>query len=84
MNALDTLSPADQAEYEHVKNTLSDRSRGYTVRTTRKVAKAILLDGWWTWNGQFNDPIVKHIGLGVYEVSIKELEPKPLIPHERA
>ncbi len=75
--ALDTLSPAEQAEYQRVKDTLNSNRRGHAVRTTRKVAKALLLDGWWTWNGQFNDPVVKHIGLGVYEVSVKELDPKP-------
>lgn len=74
---LDILSAAEQVEYHSITSRLGSNPRGHTIRTTRKVAKAILLDGWWTWNGQFNDPVVKHIGLGVYEVSVKELEPKP-------
>ncbi len=74
---LDTLSAAEQLSYRHTRHELDENKRGHTVRVTRKVAKALLLDGWWTWNGQFNDPVVKHIGLGVYEVSVKELDPKP-------
>ena len=41
---------------------------GNKVQTVRKIAKEILLRGWFTYNGRFCDPKVKHIGCGVYEV----------------
>ena len=73
---IDTLNAAEKAEYAYIRETLGTMRLGHTTRTSRKVARAILRDGWWTWDGRFNDPIVTSVGLGLYDVSVRELHPK--------
>ena len=72
---LETLTPKEQAEFNRIRETLGALPLGHKIRTTRKIGRAILLDGWWTWNGRFCDPVVATIGLGLCDVSAKEFSP---------
>jgi hypothetical protein len=71
--ALDTLNETERKEFERIRNSLGQMRWGHKIRTSKKVARAILRDGWWTWNGRFCDPIVEPVGLGIVDVSVKEL-----------
>ncbi len=75
---IDTLRlPAEQAEFNRIRQNLGELRFGAKIRTSRKIAKAILGDGWWTWNGRFCEPVVEAVGLGLYDVSAKQFDPTP-------
>ncbi len=66
------LSSSEQAEVYRIQNVLGSLYEGAKVRTTRKIAKTILLNDWFTYDGRFCYPEAKHIGLGVYEISVRK------------
>lgn len=59
-------------EAERIQERLGRGNLQGTERTTRAVAKQMLLKGKYFWDGRLLEPVVKHLGLGVYEVSVKE------------
>lgn len=69
------LTADETEEYNRLKHNLGALRCGAKFRTSKKLAKRLLQEGWFTWNGRFLDPRVKHVGLGVYEVSVVLYEP---------
>ena len=61
-----------KAEVSYVQSVLGTRRIGFKTTTTRAVAKALLLGGWFFSGGYCCYPCAKSIGCGVYEVFLKE------------
>ena len=57
-----------------VQEQLGNGYPGFKVRCVRAVAQNVLLQGSYFWNGRNCNPIVKNLGVGVYEVSLEEPE----------
>ncbi len=45
--------------------------QGYKYRTTRKIAREVLLYGNYFYNGRLLAPRAKSVGCGIYEVSVE-------------
>ena len=60
-------------EVVKIKGRIGASRFGVKFTTVHKVAKQILLDGWFTYDGRFIQPKAKSIGCGVYEVWAKNL-----------
>ena len=61
-------------EVDRLQANLGSVHIGFKTRTTHAIAKALLLKGWYFWNGQKCTPIAKSVGCGVYEVSLSKEE----------
>ena len=44
---------------------------GYKARTTQPIAKQMLLNGDFFYNGNYLTPLVKSVGCGVYDVWVE-------------
>jgi len=62
-------------EADRIKDYLGSVRFGTKRTTVYKIAKQVLLDGWFTRNGRFIQPKAKSIGCGVYEIWGEELNP---------
>ena len=60
-----------EQERNKVQAQLGQNVCGTTINVDRPVAKAILLYGNFIYNGRMLTPKAKHIGCGVYELSVK-------------
>ena len=60
-----------QSEVTRIQNHLGSVYAGATSRTTQKVAKQILLEGWYFYNGRMCVPKAKSAGCGVWEISLE-------------
>ena len=58
---------------------LANAGSGHRVRCITAVARSILLEGEYHYNGRWCEPKAKSVGAGVYEVWLKETKG----PHER-
>lgn len=56
----------------HIQERLGNSREDYSERVDRPIAKAFLLRGNYFWNGSLCEPQAKHVGLGVYDVSVKK------------
>lgn len=63
-----TLSTNETEELDRISHNLAAMA-GSKTTTTRPVAKALLLRGWYFCQGEAREPIARHVGLGVYEIS---------------
>lgn len=59
-----------EKEAERLKCNLATYEAGYEVRCVTAVAKRILLDGLYSYNGHWCRPTAKSIGAGVYVVTV--------------
>ena len=57
-----------QAEVSQIQAVLATRFKGDKTRVVHQVAKALLLHGWYMYNGRGCTPIAKSVGCGVYDV----------------
>lgn len=64
----------DEAEMSRIKHNMAVIPHFITT-TTRAIAKQLLLDGWFFCQGHMRKPVVKHVGLGVYEVTSERFDP---------
>ena len=55
-------------EVDRLQEVLGTRYYGFKTWTTQKVAKALLLRGWYLMNGKGCNPVAKSVGCGVYDV----------------
>lgn len=60
------------AEVDRLQGVLGSRYCGFKTRTTQKIAKALLLKGWYLMNGKGCNPIAKSVGCGVYDVWLED------------
>lgn len=61
-------------EVDRLQANLGSVHIGFKTRTTHAVAKALLLRGWYMYNGAGCMPVAKSVGCGVYEVSLSKEE----------
>lgn len=61
-------------ERKKLQAQLGNGYPGFKVRCIAAVARNMLLQGTYFWNGRNCNPIVKSIGVGVYEVWLEEPE----------
>jgi len=66
------LKPSEQAELDHAKDRLGAYAEGIDQRVTSRIAKQFLLDGPYWYLGRRCDPRAKHLGLGVYSLTVKK------------
>ena len=59
-------------ERKKLQGALASAFAGYKIRCVTAVARNILLQGSYLWNGRRCNPIAKSIGAGVYEVWLEE------------
>lgn len=59
-------------EVSNIQALLASRNNGFKTRTAHAVAKALLLHGWYLYNGLGLTPYAKSVGCGVYEVWVEE------------
>jgi len=61
-----------ERERQKLQHELAEAFSGYRARCVTAVARNLLLQGAYFYNGRRCDPAVKSIGAGVYEVWLKE------------
>lgn len=60
-------------EVTRLQEVLGTRPYGHKERVDRPIAKAFLMAGFYFHNGRDCDPVANHVGLGVYDISIKQV-----------
>lgn len=66
------LKPSEQQELERIQESLAAYQEGHEERTTRRIAQALLLGRNYYWNGALCTPVAKHVGAGIYAVTVKK------------
>jgi len=59
-------------EQRRIQVELANASFGHRVRCIISVARSLLLEGPYHYNGRWCEPQIKHLGAGVYDVWLKE------------
>lgn len=62
-----------KSEVNYLQGVLGTRFFGYRTTCESKVAKALLLSGFFLYNGRGHKPRAKSLGCGVYEVWAESL-----------
>ena len=67
-------SNAIRLEADRIKNHLGSVYLGFRCRAVEKVARRIMFDGDYWYNGKRCAPLIKSVGAGVYDVWLVEKE----------
>lgn len=64
------LKPNEQQEMERIRGALGTFPNGHEERCTRRIAQALLLERNFFWKGALCTPTAKHVGAGIYAITI--------------